>query len=134
MIEFNSQNLFQVFPFLACSFSFCYCTFLDFGVVFLELPNPSVQARSGIKKYDLHHILILYLTKCLELKGFNSTSSFCSWGPGPWCWLSIINALPTIKWNYFCTQFNKQVTEYLPMDIQSAKLLTFDNFLLKHMH
>lgn len=41
---FDSQNLFQVFPFLACSFSFCCCTFLDFGVVSLGLPNPSAQA------------------------------------------------------------------------------------------
>lgn len=75
-MEFDSQNLFQVFPFLACSFSFCCCTFLDFGAVSLGLPSPSVQARRVNKNHDLNHMLILYLNRHLELKGFNSNSSF----------------------------------------------------------
>lgn len=59
-MEFDSQNLFQVFPFLACSFSFYCCTFLDFGVESLELPNPSVQAGRVREKHDLNHMLILF--------------------------------------------------------------------------
>lgn len=51
-MESDSQNLSQVFPFLACSFSFCCCTFLDFGVESLGLPGPSVPAGRIREKHD----------------------------------------------------------------------------------
>lgn len=76
--DLNSQSLSPAFPFLACSFSFCCCTFLDFAAEFLGLPNPSVQAEVGEK--NVNHMHILYSPKWLVLKGLASKSWLCSWG------------------------------------------------------
>ena len=71
-------NLSRVFPFLACSFSSCCCTFLDFGEVSLRLPNPSVPA-------------VLSLLRAVSPHLQPSVSSHQMGVGGPWqsCWWSL---------------------------------------------
>lgn len=128
--EFDSQNLFPVFPFLACSFSFYCCTFPDFEVVSLGLPNPSVRA-GRVRKTWFNHMLILYLTRHLELKRLNSKSSFYSWG-------NQVQGAKYPRSNNNRTTFvfafclgQQIVTEGLPSDTQGTKVLNLTRISMK---